>query len=522
MNNNSCYFLDLKDSKVLENWNLLEDCLKENFKSNHHYLLTSKLVSKELNAAIYAEIKSFRGIAKKRLSKNEVKSHFFPTSNLTKQVTDILNSQKFCDLLSSLLITEERIFPDEKLAGGGIHVSTKDGFLKSHLDFNYSPKDFRKRVLNLIIYFNPVWDDSWGGHFEAESSEPPFNLHVSPSNRQILFRTDKKMWHGVTPVNCDMPRVSLALYYYTKRDVLRTLLFGRMTCFKSHKKTFFAIPFLQHKLALTKNILSPAANFFMHDLKYLIKSLFILPFSFVLSRRRYSLSSHNLCSQELTILRQSSSTHPPSKQLLKLTSLLYSKYNEFAKNFNIISSTDPGSNWDKYPNLYSGEHYILLPLIASVVSAKNVVEIGTFQGCSAKALLKNSDVKVTSFDIIPWKDIQPTFLETADFESSRMVQHIDDLSEQQVFRKYSSVFLDADIIFLDGPKNYRFELEFLRIIFDFYRSAKRSTPVFLVMDDVKTSTMVDIWHSIPYPKIVLDEIGHWSGTGLVILDTKIA
>ena len=114
-----------------------------------------------------------------------------------------------------------------------------------------------------------------------------------------------------------------------------------------------------------------------------------------------------------------------------------------------------------------------MPLIANAVSAKKVVEIGTFQGCSAKALLKNSGVDVTSFDIIPWQDINPTFLDSTDFESSRIVQHLADLSEQEVFNRYSSVFLDADIIFLDGPKNYNFELQFLRLLFEFFRSTSK-------------------------------------------------
>ena len=120
MSQNSCYFLGLKDNKLAEDWNFLEYCLKKNYRKNHHYLLTSELISKELSAAMYSEINMFRGITKNRYSKNEVKSHFFPTSNLTKQVVDILNSQKFCDFLSEFLGIEDHVFPDLNLAGGGI------------------------------------------------------------------------------------------------------------------------------------------------------------------------------------------------------------------------------------------------------------------------------------------------------------------------------------------------------------------------------------------------------------------
>ena len=42
----------------------------------------------------------------------------------------------------------------------------------------------------------------------------------------------------------------------------------------------------------------------------------------------------------------------------------------------------------------------------------------------------------------------------------------------------------------------------------------------LIIDDVKVSTMVEIWNSITYPKIIIDSIGHWSGTGLVLIEAK--
>ena len=38
--------------------------------------------------------------------------------------------------------------------------------------------------------------------------------------------------------------------------------------------------------------------------------------------------------------------------------------------------------------------------------------------------------------------------------------------------------------------------------------------MFILIDDVRLS-MAKIWRSIPYPKIILDVVGHWSGSGLV-------
>ena len=72
------------------------------------------------------------------------------------------------------------------------------------------------------------------------------------------------------------------------------------------------------------------------------------------------------------------------------------------------------------------------------------------------------------------------------------------------------------MFFIDGPKNYKFELVFLGLLFKKLEKKNKST--ILIIDDINVSTMKNIWHSIEHPKIMLDQIGHWSGTGLVIVN----
>lgn len=251
-----------------------------------------------------------------------------------------------------------------------------------------------------------------------------------------------------------------------------------------------------------------------------LKRLLVAPILYLLGRRRLSISNHSLSSREVTSIRQSSQSQPPSQNILDLASLLYSQYTNSAETFKPPRCSISTSPWDIYPNLQTGEHYVLLPLVAKIFSAINFVEIGTFQGCSAKALLNNTKVNITTFDIVPWDKISPTFLCDSDFSSGRIIQFIDDLSCSSTFSNYYEVFSVADVIFIDGPKNRRFEEKFISLLFDFYRKSPLGKTIVLVMDDVRTSTMVDIWSSIPYPKIILDEIGHWSGTGIVLLDTS--
>jgi hypothetical protein len=85
-----------------------------------------------------------------------------------------------------------------------------------------------------------------------------------------------------------------------------------------------------------------------------------------------------------------------------------------------------------------------------------------------------------------------------------------------IFERYKTHLLNADIIFIDGPKNLSFENNFFNLLFELYRN-NPEVQCLLVVDDVKVSTMVKLWNSIIYPKAILDVIGHWSGTGVVLI-----
>lgn len=112
------------------------------------------------------------------------------------------------------------LYPDENLSGGGLHEIYTGGYLNVHADFNFHPKNYKLRALNLIVYLNPEWKDEWNGQLELWperlDSEP---VKISPLiNRAALFRTNETSWHGhprplETPE--DVSRRSLAVYYYT-------------------------------------------------------------------------------------------------------------------------------------------------------------------------------------------------------------------------------------------------------------------------------------------------------------------
>jgi len=76
-----------------------------------------------------------------------------------------INSEKFVSYLE--VITDiKKIYPDFGLYGGGLHEIHNNGFLKIHTDFNLLPSTGKHRALNLMVYLNPEWDESWGGCLE--------------------------------------------------------------------------------------------------------------------------------------------------------------------------------------------------------------------------------------------------------------------------------------------------------------------------------------------------------------------
>lgn len=112
------------------------------------------------------------------------------------------------------------LLADEELVGGGMHLTGPGGRLDVHVDFNFIEDRKLHRRLNLLLYLNPVWNDSWGGHIQLWDKDVKCCVQTfSPSlNRCVIFETSDISFHGVVPVTsaAPYPRISFAAYYYTR------------------------------------------------------------------------------------------------------------------------------------------------------------------------------------------------------------------------------------------------------------------------------------------------------------------
>jgi hypothetical protein len=138
---------------------------------------------------------------------------------VTREFVHYLHSQPFLEFLSALTGIEGLI-PDPYFIGGGFHEIKRGGFLKIHADFNKHPDLGLDRRLNLLIYLNEDWEESYGGHFELWDKEMKrcVKKFLPVFNRMVIFSTTDISYHGhPDPLNCPegRSRRSLALYYYT-------------------------------------------------------------------------------------------------------------------------------------------------------------------------------------------------------------------------------------------------------------------------------------------------------------------
>ena len=136
-----------------------------------------------------------------------------------RQLFQFFNSRPMLEFLEGLTAIPGLI-PDPYFMGGGYHETGRGGKLGIHADFRVNEQLHLHRRLNVIIYLNEQWDESYGGNLELWSRDMAAKCReVAPLfNRCVIFNTDATSYHGhpdplTTPDG--VLRRSIALYYYT-------------------------------------------------------------------------------------------------------------------------------------------------------------------------------------------------------------------------------------------------------------------------------------------------------------------
>lgn len=155
-----------------------------------------------------------------------------------QRLADALAASETLQTLSALSGIPNLVW-DDSFSGGGIHQTQTSGLLDVHVDFNLLPRKNLYRRLNLLIYFNPVWESAWGGRLELWNKNVTRCWHAFEPifNRCVLFETSEISFHGVETVRCpaNVSRNSFAVYYYTREP-------GAGFCGNFHATQFRARP----------------------------------------------------------------------------------------------------------------------------------------------------------------------------------------------------------------------------------------------------------------------------------------
>lgn len=137
-----------------------------------------------------------------------------------RRILEDLNSPRFVQFVNDL-VGVDGLVADPSLEGGGLHQSTRGGFLNIHADYTVHPHNRKwQRRANLLLYLNDSWDPEYGGDLELWSADMKRCVErVSPvANRALIFTTDATSFHGhPVPMQCPegVARRSLALYYFS-------------------------------------------------------------------------------------------------------------------------------------------------------------------------------------------------------------------------------------------------------------------------------------------------------------------
>jgi Rps23 Pro-64 3,4-dihydroxylase Tpa1-like proline 4-hydroxylase len=140
-------------------------------------------------------------------------------SPLVRNLLAELNGEPFIAFLKEMTGIDGLI-SDPYYSGGGLHETLTGGHLSVHADFNvHKPMNVERR-LNLLIYLNDDWPESYGGQLELWDKKMRASARsiLPVMGRAVVFSTSRDSFHGQPePLTCppDRSRRSIATYYYT-------------------------------------------------------------------------------------------------------------------------------------------------------------------------------------------------------------------------------------------------------------------------------------------------------------------
>jgi len=148
-----------------------------------------------------------------------------------KRIVDVVG--EICGITNPL--------PDEFLYAGGISMMGKNQFLNPHLDNSHDKDRNLWRVLNLLYYVTPDWEEEYGGNLELWPNglkADQITIH-SKFNRLVVMATHNSSLHSVSPVVYEGFRRCVSNYYFATEPLLESDRF-HVTSFRGRPENKFS------------------------------------------------------------------------------------------------------------------------------------------------------------------------------------------------------------------------------------------------------------------------------------------
>ena len=184
-----------------------------------------------------------------------VAKHLAPKGSKTMAMIGNGAQSEFQALAMKAICGIENLYPDEHLYAGGISRMEKSQFLNPHLDNSHDKDRDKWRVLNLLYYVSPGWQQSFGGNLELwpQGMGGKQVTIFSRFNRLAVMATHEASWHSVSPVTEDAARCCISNYYFSD-SALKDNLDFHVTSFRGRPEQKFRDLVLQADAAFRMGI----------------------------------------------------------------------------------------------------------------------------------------------------------------------------------------------------------------------------------------------------------------------------
>ena len=155
-------------------------------------------------------------VRRKSLNENKAEDYKFDEWHPAfREVREAIRSDFFAEWMSTVTGIPGLLTPDNPL-GSGVHQGANGSYVDVHIDVNYDPESNLWRRVNLLIYLNRHWEESYGGHLEIwDPLMRRAEKRISPAhNRAVIFLTDENSPHGYQTIHVPEGETRKSFYAY--------------------------------------------------------------------------------------------------------------------------------------------------------------------------------------------------------------------------------------------------------------------------------------------------------------------